>query len=89
MNTDHLYSNRIKLGKRTSVDTVDDVKARLLWMADHVDEWLHWGNSRWAVKDLREPAFERKVISPSRRNFEYLADSDLAPGLWLKYRGIQ
>ena len=83
-----LFSNKIKRGNAHAGDTVEDFKDRLTWMASNPGEWLYWSRSSWGAKDLIAPAFQRKTVSPSRRNFDHLVDSDLAPGLWIRYHGI-
>ena len=79
-----LKSNRIKFGLAHRRDTVEEYRLRLEWLAENPGEWLHWGSHPYAVRDLRSPAFERRIVrtDQSRRTGE-------AEGLWLRYRGIR
>lgn len=66
-----------------------EIKAKLDWMAEHPGEWMLWGRGMFpaSARHVHEPSFERKIVSPSRANFDYLPVYEMPSGLYVRYVG--
>lgn len=66
------------------------IKASLAWMAEHPGEWLYWGDKRFSStsRQVREPSFERRYISPSVKSFENHPFNSWKCGLWVRFISV-